>query len=161
MPEKAPPETPPDAPSPVSPAVTPVIASGALLTTQISEPWHMILTWGVIVGLGTGSMTQMLAATVEMASRRGSRVLVIASPIPWQHLEGEGLFEAGRYARRMDALRRAVEASGGRFLDLHRALRKADFRDHLGHYSEQGTQILAAKLQPVVEKLLFAPESSR
>ena len=55
----------------------------------------------------------------------------------------------------------AVEASGGRFLDLHRALRKADFRDHLGHYSEQGTQILAAKLQPVVEKLLFAPESSR
>jgi predicted MFS family arabinose efflux permease len=41
-----------------------VIAFGALLTTRMSEPWHLILTWGVIVGLGTGSMTQVLAATV-------------------------------------------------------------------------------------------------
>jgi cyanate permease len=41
-----------------------VIAAGALLTTRMSEPWHLILTWGVIVGLGTGSMTQVLAATV-------------------------------------------------------------------------------------------------
>jgi predicted MFS family arabinose efflux permease len=41
-----------------------VIASGALLTTQMTQPWHMVLTWGVIVGLGTGSMTQVLAATV-------------------------------------------------------------------------------------------------
>ena len=51
-----------------------VIACGALLTTLMTEPWHMILTWGVIVGLGTGSMTQVLAATVVnrwFVERRG------------------------------------------------------------------------------------------
>ena len=51
-----------------------VIALGALLTTQMTQPWHMILCWGVIVGLGTGSMTQVLAATVVsrwFVERRG------------------------------------------------------------------------------------------
>ncbi len=51
-----------------------VIATGALLTTLMTQPWHMVMTWGVIVGLGTGSMTQVLAATVVnrwFVARRG------------------------------------------------------------------------------------------
>ncbi len=40
------------------------IATGALLTTQMQEPWQLILLWGVVVGLGTGCMATVLAATV-------------------------------------------------------------------------------------------------
>ena len=40
------------------------ISAGALLTTQIREPWQLILLWGVVVGLGAGCMATVLAATV-------------------------------------------------------------------------------------------------
>lgn len=41
-----------------------VISSGALLTLTMSQPLHLYLTWGVMVGLGSGSMATVLAATV-------------------------------------------------------------------------------------------------
>jgi MFS family permease len=40
------------------------ISIGALLTTQIREPWQLVLLWGVVVGLGAGCMATVLAATV-------------------------------------------------------------------------------------------------
>lgn len=40
------------------------VASGAALTTQMTSPWQLYLLWGVLVGLGTGSMATVLAATV-------------------------------------------------------------------------------------------------
>ena len=40
------------------------ISSGALLTLVMTEPIHLYLTWGVMVGLGSGSMATVLAATV-------------------------------------------------------------------------------------------------
>ncbi len=40
------------------------IATGALLTTQMNAPWQLVLLWGVVVGIGTGSMATVLAATV-------------------------------------------------------------------------------------------------
>lgn len=40
------------------------IATGALLTTRMQEPWQLVLLWGVVVGLGTGCMATVLAATV-------------------------------------------------------------------------------------------------
>ncbi len=40
------------------------ISSGALLTLAMTEPLHLYLTWGVMVGLGSGSMATVLAATV-------------------------------------------------------------------------------------------------
>ena len=40
------------------------VASGALLTTVMTAPWQLYLFWGVLVGLGTGSMATVLAATV-------------------------------------------------------------------------------------------------
>jgi MFS family permease len=41
-----------------------VISGGIMLTTIMTAPWQLVLIWGVVVGLGTGSMTTVLAATV-------------------------------------------------------------------------------------------------
>jgi MFS family permease len=41
-----------------------VVGIGALLTIFIEKPWHLILLWGVIVGIGTGSMALVFAASV-------------------------------------------------------------------------------------------------
>ena len=40
------------------------ISLGAFLTIFIKSSWQLIATWGVIVGLGTGSMALVFAATV-------------------------------------------------------------------------------------------------
>ncbi|MCO5218899.1 MAG: MFS transporter [Thermomicrobiales bacterium] len=40
------------------------ISTGALLTLVMTKPLHLYLTWGVMVGLGSGSMATVLAATV-------------------------------------------------------------------------------------------------
>lgn len=50
------------------------VSTGAFLTTQINAPWQLIATWGVIVGVGTGSMALVFAATVAnrwFVKRRG------------------------------------------------------------------------------------------
>ena len=50
------------------------ISAGALLTTQMTEPWQLYLLWGVIVGVGSGSMASVLAANVAgrwFVQRRG------------------------------------------------------------------------------------------
>src|SRR5690242_3414217 len=50
------------------------VATGALLTTVMTSPWQLYILWGVVVGLGTGCMASVLAATVAnrwFASRRG------------------------------------------------------------------------------------------
>lgn len=60
------------------------VATGALLTTIMTAPWQLYLFWGVLVGLGTGSMATVLAATVAnrwFVARRGlvTGVLTAAS----------------------------------------------------------------------------------
>ncbi len=50
------------------------VAAGALLTTLMRSPWQLYLLWGVVVGLGTGSIASVLAATVAgrwFVARRG------------------------------------------------------------------------------------------
>jgi predicted MFS family arabinose efflux permease len=50
------------------------LAAGAGLTTIVTAPWQLVLTWGVFVGLGTGSLSSTFAATVTerwFAARRG------------------------------------------------------------------------------------------
>ena len=50
------------------------VAAGALLTTAMNSPWQLYLLWGVVVGIGTGSMASVLAATVAarwFVQRRG------------------------------------------------------------------------------------------
>ena len=40
------------------------VSFGAFLTIFIHAPWQLVATWGVIVGVGTGSMALVFAATV-------------------------------------------------------------------------------------------------
>jgi MFS family permease len=50
------------------------VASGSALTTLMRSPWQLALLWGVVVGLGTGAMASVLAATVAnrwFVARRG------------------------------------------------------------------------------------------
>jgi MFS family permease len=51
-----------------------LIAAGAGLSVFAQAAWHLVLTWGVLIGLGTGSMALVFAATVANAwfvKRRG------------------------------------------------------------------------------------------
>ncbi|MGE5537066.1 MAG: MFS transporter [Gemmatimonas sp.] len=51
-----------------------LLATATILTTFISEPWHLMLSWGVLVGLGTGTVALILAATIVnrwFVERRG------------------------------------------------------------------------------------------
>lgn len=51
-----------------------VIGSGAAATIFMTEPWHLVLLWGVVVGVGTGSMALVFAASVVnrwFVQRRG------------------------------------------------------------------------------------------
>ncbi|MBU3690125.1 MAG: MFS transporter [Acidimicrobiales bacterium mtb01] len=40
------------------------ISLGALLTTKMTAAWHLFALWGVIVGVGTGSLATVFASTV-------------------------------------------------------------------------------------------------
>jgi len=51
-----------------------LIVTGLLLSTQMSQPWQLILAWGFVVGLGTGATAMVLGATVVnrwFVERRG------------------------------------------------------------------------------------------
>jgi MFS family permease len=50
------------------------VAAGSTLTIVMHAPWQLYLLWGVVVGLGTGAMATVLAATVAnrwFVRRRG------------------------------------------------------------------------------------------
>ncbi len=40
------------------------VGSGSTLTIFMKSPWQLILLWGVVVGIGTGSMALVFAATI-------------------------------------------------------------------------------------------------
>ncbi|HTI88574.1 MAG TPA: MFS transporter [Alphaproteobacteria bacterium] len=51
-----------------------LLGTACILTTFISEPWHLMLSWGVLVGLGSGTVALVLAATIVnrwFVERRG------------------------------------------------------------------------------------------
>ncbi|WCD86341.1 putative MFS-type transporter YhjX [Streptomyces xanthophaeus] len=51
-----------------------VIAGGSVATVWMTAPWQLVLFWGVVVGLGSGSMALAFAATVTgrwFTARRG------------------------------------------------------------------------------------------
>jgi len=51
-----------------------VVAAGAGLSVLVVFPWQIVLTWGVLIGLGTGSMALVFAAVVTdtwFVHRRG------------------------------------------------------------------------------------------
>ncbi|MDP9408205.1 MAG: MFS transporter [Actinomycetota bacterium] len=51
-----------------------LVATGSAATVWMTASWQLVLTWGVLVGLGTGSMALVFAATVAQrwfVARRG------------------------------------------------------------------------------------------
>ena len=59
-----------------------LIAGGSALTTLMTLPWQLDALWGVVVGLGTGSMASVLGATVAnrwFVQRRGTVVGVLTA----------------------------------------------------------------------------------
>ena len=59
-----------------------VIATGSALTTQMSQPWHLFLLWGLVVGAGSGCMATVFASTVAtrwFVARRGLVVGVLTA----------------------------------------------------------------------------------
>nr|WP_034805736.1 MFS transporter [Intrasporangium oryzae] len=51
-----------------------LVATGSILPIWMSSSWQLILCWGILVGLGTGSMAMSLVATVTgrwFVARRG------------------------------------------------------------------------------------------
>jgi MFS family permease len=51
-----------------------LIACGALISTQAQSPWHLWLSWGLMMGIGQGCLATVLAANVASAwfyERRG------------------------------------------------------------------------------------------
>ncbi len=59
-----------------------MIAAGSALTTLMNAPWQLDALWGVVVGLGTGSMASVLGATVAnrwFIQRRGTVLGVLTA----------------------------------------------------------------------------------
>lgn len=51
-----------------------LVAAGSGLTVVMTQPWHLLLLWGVLVGVGTGAMALVLGAVVAnrwFATNRG------------------------------------------------------------------------------------------
>ena len=59
-----------------------LICAGVALTSQMRSSWQLILAWGVLVGLGTGTTAMVLGATVVnrwFVSRRGTVMGVLTA----------------------------------------------------------------------------------
>ena len=59
-----------------------LVAAGAGLTVFITAGWQLVLTWGLLIGLGTGSMALVFAATVAnrwFVRRRGLVIGVLTA----------------------------------------------------------------------------------
>jgi len=54
-----------------------LIAAGSALTVLVTQSWQILLTWGLLIGLGTGSMALVFAATIANTWFVKSRGLVI------------------------------------------------------------------------------------
>lgn len=54
-----------------------LIGMGSALTVLVNQSWQILLTWGLLIGLGTGSMALVFAATIANTWFVKSRGLVI------------------------------------------------------------------------------------
>ncbi|MDP9694228.1 UNVERIFIED_ORG: MFS family permease [Arthrobacter globiformis] len=54
-----------------------LIGTGSALTVLVNQSWQILLTWGLLIGLGTGSMALVFAATIANTWFSKSRGLVI------------------------------------------------------------------------------------
>ncbi len=102
---------------------------------------------------------RMMAATVRLATRRGTSVIVVGTPLAWEQMAATIGYDPGVYAERFGVLRAVVEEAGGTFLDLHEALRSGELRDPIGHFNARGAAHMVRLVQPVVLATLAARQA--
>lgn len=68
-----------------------VITAGALLTTTMTAPWHLVAYWGVLIGIGGGCLTTTFAAQITGRWFERRRGLVTGALSASSHL-GQLLF---------------------------------------------------------------------
>lgn len=93
---------------------------------------------------------RMMAGTITLARDSGVHVVIVGTPIPFEAMRNSVGYDPVVYARRFAVLRRAAEAAGAVYVDLHEALPMERFRDAVGHFDEAGATLLADRLRPVV-----------
>jgi hypothetical protein len=102
------------------------------------------------------------AATLRLLRRdmeaAGVPVLFYVAPVSPRRL-AEGGVDPEDFARRVEALRQAVEVSPDAWLDLHAAVPTALFRDRRNHLLAAGCKIVSAALTERVLALLSASPS--
>ncbi len=91
-------------------------------------------------------LVRFAGAAVAMATRHGTRVLVVVSPMPLDVLREQQVFDDRRIASGIAALREAVTATGGTLVDFHGALPKDAFADVEGHMTSDGMERMSALL---------------
>src|SRR6202049_4696872 len=61
-----------------------VVASGLVASLAMTKVWHLVLLWGVVIGIGTGMTALVLGATVAarwFAARRGLVVGILTASV--------------------------------------------------------------------------------
>lgn len=105
------------------------------------------------VTLGRDQPTvRMMAATVRLATARGTRAIVVGTPLAYEQMASTVGYDPRAYAERFDVLRAVVEEAGGTFLDLHEALLSSELRDPIGHFNARG----AGRMMQLVAPAVFA-----
>ncbi len=59
-----------------------VVLVGVLASTLMTRPWHLVLFWGLLVGIGAGSVAPVLGATVVnrwFSARRGLAIGIVTA----------------------------------------------------------------------------------
>ena len=79
------------------------VALSAASTIFISQPWHLWALWGVCVGIGTGSMALVFAATIAnrwFLDRVATHILAYEGDSKWFWFEGNfESYEENKIAR--------------------------------------------------------------
>jgi len=90
-----------------------IISTGALATTQMTQPWHLYILWGGVVGVGSGCMATVFASTVAsrwFVKRRG----LVTGALTAASASGQLVF--------LPLLSRIAEHSGWRWVGIVIAL---------------------------------------
>jgi hypothetical protein len=119
-----------------------VLATGDRLLADYDRPFDR-----------SSPLVRFGAATVARLANEGIAVLVLVPPFAWE-LGVPKHYDADRFQRRIAMLRAVVEESGGRLVDLHRALPRDAFRDGDCHLTAAGARTMAALVAPEVRRAL-------
>jgi hypothetical protein len=107
---------------------------------------------------------QIFAALIDRFGRNGIPVIVYIVPANMEYMRSLGLVDEKGLAETIDTLSTLVYESGGILVDLHELLPDQAFRDATGHFTHEGEydgpQLVASRLLPVVQHLLFEASGS-